>query len=226
MDLPERFPTIPRKKNSKSHKAKFRKQTTKKSTPDLTNEPLTESKLINKLSSDSDTSDTEGASGGDSPIPDWKVRLEAVKLFQNIVLNVSSRDFFSYWTQIVAGGSKMNSRVLTKLILKEHSYKVLQLGLSSLSELLRGARSILVHAEEVECRSFVTFFGTVSSVIKELHYSVTEFLERVRNIPILTQGIKCATALAESTPYHRLKPGLVKRLIRNCRCHTLHKGMQ
>ncbi|XP_033230465.1 HEAT repeat-containing protein 6 isoform X2 [Belonocnema kinseyi] len=221
LSLPESIPTNSGKKNVKTNKAKSRKQVPKKSTFDVTNETLTNSKVLSKLSSDSDTSDTEASS---SIIPaEWRVRMEAVKLFHNIVLIVPSRDLFGYWTQIVATGSKTNSRVITTLILKETSYKVLQIALNTLSELLRGARTILGHAEDVKCTSFITFFSMVSSVIKELHYTISLFMCTASNITILTHALKCATALAESTPYHRLSPGLASSLITNCRFHTLHK---
>lgn len=223
LNLPESISKIPGKKNVKTNKAKYRKQVPKKSTFDVTTQTLTDSKVLNKLSSDSDTSDTEAAN---STIQgEWRVRMETVKLFHNIVSIVPSRDLFGYWTQIVASGSKTNARVITTLILKETSHKVLQLTLSTLSELLRGARTILVHAEEVKCTSFITFFVMVSSVIKELHYTISLFMCTARNITILTHALKCATALAESTPYHRLSPGLASRLITNCTFHTLHKGI-
>ncbi|KZC08576.1 HEAT repeat-containing protein 6, partial [Dufourea novaeangliae] len=220
MNLPERIHTIPKCKNLKNHKAKSKKQPTKKTSMELKDNIMPECKVVNIYSSDSDTSDTES---NNSIYVDSKIRVEAVCLLQVLVENSQSREIFGFWPQIVATGSDNDAKVLTRCILKESVPKVKQIMLSTLTELLTDAKSFLIHAEDTHHTSFITFFGTVGLMIKELHFTLSLVLSSDKNVAVLTRALKCAVALIQGTPYARLKTGLATKLMRNCRPYIFHK---
>lgn len=222
MNLPERIHVVPKCKNLKNHKAKPKKTSAKKTASDIENSTLPEHIGISKYSSDSDTSDTEF---NNSVHIDSKVRLGAVRLLQTLIEISQSREIFGYWPQIVATGSRNNARVLTRSILVEPISKVKQNVLSTLTELLIGARPFLIHAEDTDHTSFITFFGTVCLMVKELHFTLSLILLAEKNVTVLTHTLKCTAALVQATPYERLKPGLATKLLRNCRPHIFHKGI-
>ncbi|XP_020281763.1 HEAT repeat-containing protein 6 isoform X2 [Pseudomyrmex gracilis] len=223
MNLPERTYTVPKCKNLKNHKAKPKKTSNRKAGSDVGSNVLSESDWITgipKYSSDSDTSDTEITN---SVHMDSKVRLGAIRLLQTLVEITQSRDIFGYWPQIVATGSRNDARVLARSILVESVSKVRQNVLSTLTDLLTGARPFLIHAEETNQTSFITFFGTVCLMIKELHFALSLILLSEKNVAVLTHALKCMAALVQGTPYDRLKPGLATKIVRNCRLHIFHK---
>ncbi|EFN82609.1 HEAT repeat-containing protein 6 [Harpegnathos saltator] len=220
MNLPERVHVIPKCKNLKNHKARPKKTAAKKIMSDTRNNTLSEHSGTSKYSSDSDTSDTEG---NNSVHVDFKVRLGAVCLLQVLTEFTQSREIFGYWPQIVATGSRNDARVLTRSILVEPVSKVRLNVLSTLTELLTGARPFLKHAEDTNYTSFITFFGIVCLMVKELHFTLSLVLFTEKNVAVLTHALKCTAALVQGTPYERLKSGLVNKLVRNCRPHIFHK---
>lgn len=222
MNLPERVHVIPKCKNLKNHKVKPKKASVKKITSDMGNNVLPEHTGISKYSSDSDTSDTEIHN---SIHIDSKVRLGAVHLLQALIEITQSREIFGYWPQIVATGSRNDARVLTRSILVEPVSKVRQNVLSILTELLIDAKSFLIHAEDTNHTSFITFFGTVCLMVKELHFTLSLILLAEKNVAVLTHALKCTAALVQGTPYERLKSGLATKLVRNCKPHIFHKGI-
>ncbi|XP_053979487.1 HEAT repeat-containing protein 6 [Hylaeus volcanicus] len=220
MNLPEQIHVIPKCKNLKNHKAKSKKQLAKKSTMEVKNDTIPDCRGVGMQSSDSDTSDTES---NNSVYVDSKVRLEAVHLLRAVVRNSQGREIFGFWPQIVATGSRSDARVLTRSILKESVSKVKQTMLSTLTELLIDAKPFLIHAEDTDHTSFITFFGTVCLMIKELHFTLSLVLNSDKNVAVLTHALKCAAALIQGTSYSRLKTGLATKLMRNCRPYIFHK---
>ncbi|XP_018299904.1 HEAT repeat-containing protein 6 isoform X1 [Mycetomoellerius zeteki] len=220
MNLPERVHVVPKCKNLKNHKVRSRKTLAKKNTSDSGNNAIPEHTGISKYSSDSDTSDTEI---NNSIHIDSKVRLGAVRLLQVLIEIARSKEIFGYWPQIVATGSRNDARVLTRSILVEPVSKVRQNVLCALTELLIGAKPFLIHAEDTNHTSFITFFGTVCLMVKELHFTLALILLTEKNVTMLMHALKCAAALVQGTPYERLKPGLATKLVRNCKPHIFHK---
>ncbi|XP_066596312.1 HEAT repeat-containing protein 6-like [Prorops nasuta] len=217
MNLPEKVHSIPRTRISKNDKFKYKKQAKKSCEKNIV---TLETSSITKCSSGSETSDTES---NNSVYRDVKIREEAICLLKALIKNGSNRDIFGYWPQIVATGSRKDARVIAQSILKEPSSKVKQIVLNTLSDLLTSSTAFLMHAEDTDHVSFITFFGTVSLMIKELHFSLSLALSTEKNIAVLIHLLKCATALIQGTPYSRLKPGLATKLIRNSRLYMHHK---
>lgn len=61
-------------------------------------------------------------------------------------------------------------------------------------------------------------------MVRELHQSLCLALAMENSIPVITQLLKCLAALVQNTPYHRLEPGLITRVVRNVKPHLRHKG--
>jgi hypothetical protein len=58
--------------------------------------------------------------------------------------------------------------------------------------------------------------------IGELHKCLNLALGE-RSIPVLVMVLKCLAALVQATPYHRLAPGLVTKVVRNVKPFVYHK---
>lgn len=41
---------------------------------------------------------------------------------------------------------------------------------------------------------------------------------------MLTQVLKCLGALVQATPYHRLTPGIISKVIRSVKVYVKHRG--
>jgi hypothetical protein len=58
----------------------------------------------------------------------------------------------------------------------------------------------------------------------ELHNSLCLALSMENSIPVITQLLKSLAALIQNTPYHRLEPGLITKIVRNVKPRLRHKG--
>ncbi|KAK0162913.1 hypothetical protein PV327_006643 [Microctonus hyperodae] len=175
--------------------------------------------VMNKFSSDSETSDTEIIS------PDRAsslVRIEAIYLLHTIIHEIPCRDMFGYWSQIIVDTSGVHTRALVTLINNEPVSKLRQLELGTLAEAIHGARTFLAYAEESDHSTFLTFFGAVSIMIRELHNALSLLLRTEKNIAVIIHALKCVTALVYATPYARLKPQLATKLIPYCKIYVSH----
>ncbi|KAF7995097.1 hypothetical protein HCN44_004569 [Aphidius gifuensis] len=220
MNLPERVHVPPKGRSSRtSTKSKSKRLTTKKI---LDNSIVKQDvlKLNTNKSSDSETSDNETINQSRF---DSKIRLETINLLYTSIREISSRQMFGYWSQIISSGTSESSRVLIKLILIDDYSKNRQNALSTLTEAINCAKTFLTHADDNEHPSFLTIFGTVGAMIKELHYSLSLLLSTEKNIAVITHALKCSSSLIQTTPYSRLKNGLAKKIARNCRAFIYHK---
>lgn len=170
------------------------------------------------ISSDSETSDCEKWS---SERFYGKIRHQALQLLQELMGKMSSKEFFGFWSQIITKSEKTvgeGSRGLVKLIMKEPLGKMRQSALGVLGDAIVDARMFLVHADEAEgCGAFVTMFGAVGGMLREIHLGLALLLSSERNFSVITQALKCSAALVQVTPYGRMKAGLVGKLARHCR---------
>uniref|UniRef100_A0A6V7IXR0 HEAT repeat-containing protein 6 n=1 Tax=Bracon brevicornis TaxID=1563983 RepID=A0A6V7IXR0_9HYME len=172
-------------------------------------------------SSDSEVSDSERCSQSHFFA---KIRVEALKLLNEIMKTISSNELFGYWSQIITNpGPELNSRVLLRLILIEPTSKIRQIALGILTDAIIDARMFLIHAEESDHPSFITIFGTVGAMLREIHSSLSLLLSSEKNPIGITQALKCSASLVQVTPYGRLKKGLATKLARHCRCFLLHE---
>lgn len=59
-------------------------------------------------------------------------------------------------------------------------------------------------------------------MIIELHNCLNQALKEP-SVPVLTQTLKCLAALIQATPYHKLPPGLISKLIKAVKILIYHK---
>ncbi|KAK0158878.1 hypothetical protein PV328_009820 [Microctonus aethiopoides] len=215
LNIPERIGPPLHSRNIQSTTKLRMKKATNKST--LNNSY--EATVMNKFSSDSETSDTEIIS------PDRassRVRIEAIYLLHTIIHEIPCRDMFGYWSQIIVDTSGVHTRALVTLINNEPVSKLRQLELGTLAEAIHGARTFLAYAEESDHSTFLTFFGAVSIMIRELHNALSLLLRTEKNVAVIIHALKCVTALIHATPYARLKPQLAVKLIPYCKIYISH----
>lgn len=62
-------------------------------------------------------------------------------------------------------------------------------------------------------------------MIKEIHRCLCLAL-REMSVPVLIQALKCLSALVQATPYHRMSPGLITKVVRNVKPFIYYKGKQ
>lgn len=60
-------------------------------------------------------------------------------------------------------------------------------------------------------------------MIKEIHKGLCLAL-REMSVPVLIQALKCLCALVQATPYHKMSPGLITKLVRNVKPFIYYKG--
>lgn len=221
MNLPDHIHTPPKGRTQRPAKTKSKKSTNKKI---LDNSIINNQELL-KLScksSDSETSDTETIN---KTRLYSKIRLETINLLYTAIREIPNREMFGYWLQIISStpDTLSSSRVLVKLILIDDYSKNRQNALSTLTETINCSKAFLIHADDNEHPSFLTIFGTVGAMIKELHQSLSLLLSTEKNIAVITHALKCSSSLIQSTPYSRLKNGLATKLARNCRSFIYHK---
>ena len=80
-----------------------------------------------------------------------------------------------------------------------------------------------VHSSKTSV-SFTPFSVTVGNMVKELHHSLFMALTIENSLAVVTLLLKCLAALVQNTPYHRLEPGLINKLVSHVRPYLRHKG--
>lgn len=61
-------------------------------------------------------------------------------------------------------------------------------------------------------------------MLRELHRSLALALAGENAVLALTQLLRVVAILVQNTPYHRLQPGLLTKIVRSVRPLTVHKG--
>lgn len=61
-------------------------------------------------------------------------------------------------------------------------------------------------------------------MVCELHHSLCLALATENSISVITHLLKCLAALIQNTPYHRLEPGLITKLVESVQSYLKHRG--
>lgn len=72
--------------------------------------------------------------------------------------------------------------------------------------------------------SFIPFSVSLGNMLRELHRSLALALAAENAVLALTQLLRVVAILVQNTPYHRLQPGLLTKIVRSVRSLTVHKG--
>ncbi|XP_033748444.1 HEAT repeat-containing protein 6-like [Pecten maximus] len=179
-------------------------------------------------SSDSDYSDTEGGQGSRMRSYHTKVRQCALACLHTVIKTTDRRLMFGYWSSFIpdssAAGNSPQVQTLFTIILKDPSPKCRMGALAALTALVDGTKTFLAAAEDSEqTTAFTPFSSVLGSTIRELHRCLLLALLS-ENYPLtLTQLIKCIAILIGNVPYHRMKPGLLSRVIKLVRNFLNHR---
>lgn len=69
--------------------------------------------------------------------------------------------------------------------------------------------------------SFTPYSVALGLMIKEMHKGLCLALSD-HSIPVLNMVLKCLASLIQATPYHRLNPGLIVKIVRNVKVLIYH----
>ncbi|KAF2895184.1 hypothetical protein ILUMI_10984 [Ignelater luminosus] len=173
--------------------------------------------------SDSDFSDTEAGRIAKLGVMQGRVRQAALNLLLHIIKLTDKHTIFCYWSSLIPEGSPTNIHNLITCILKDPSPKGRMAALNALLTLLTSSKLYLSQAESSEKYTAYTPFSVIlGSTIKDLHKNLILALNE-NSIPVLTQVLKCLAALVQATPYHRLTPGIISKVIRSIKVYIKHR---
>lgn len=85
-------------------------------------------------------------------------------------------------------------------------------------------QTFIVSAFSEKTTAFTPLSVVLGLTIKELHHCLSLALNE-NSTPVLTQNLKCFAALVQATPYYKLEPGIVAKVVRNVKGYVQHKGL-
>jgi hypothetical protein len=104
--------------------------------------------------------------------------------------------------------------IFTSMMLEPHpKSRVAAIGV--LADLLDGSKQFLAAASEAPetTSGFTTFSSTLGAMIREIHDGLARCLSMEASTHVLSHGLKCLSLLVVNTPYPRLLPGHLSRLV-------------
>ncbi|KAG1652502.1 HEAT repeat-containing protein 6 [Nymphon striatum] len=182
-------------------------------------------------SSESEYSDTEGGQRGKLKSLQVKVRLSAFGTLLTVIKATEKRLMFGYWSSFLpntpssSNESFIHTRTILYSLIKDSSPKVRSAAVSVVCAMIEQAKQFLFLADDSQSHrtAFTSFSITVADMIKELHRCLTLAVIAETSSMSLTQLIKCLSVLVASTPYHKLKRGLLTKVVRNVRPLLSHR---
>ncbi|KAG5900627.1 hypothetical protein JTB14_005905 [Gonioctena quinquepunctata] len=173
--------------------------------------------------SDSDFSDNEAGNFAKTHQMQGRVRQAALNLLYNLVKNTEKTTFLSFWSSFIPEDSASGQHNLIVCILKDPSSKSRMAALNVLLLLLTTSKLFLSQAESSDkSTSFTPFSVVLGLTVKEIHRGLSLALSEM-SVPVLIQVLKCFAALVQATPYHRMSPGLVTKVVRNVKHFVYNK---
>ncbi|KAJ8312659.1 hypothetical protein KUTeg_010032 [Tegillarca granosa] len=180
-------------------------------------------------SSESEFSDTEGGQSSRLRMSCGKVRQCALACLHTLIKNTDKRLMFGYWSSFIpdshAAANSQNVHTLFTIILKDPLPKCRMGALTALTALIEGTKTYLAVADDSEDlrTAFLPFSSVIGSTIRELHRCLLVALIS-ENFPLtLTQLIKCMSVLVANVPYHKMRPGLLTRVMKQVRNFLYHR---
>ncbi|XP_034231344.1 HEAT repeat-containing protein 6 isoform X2 [Thrips palmi] len=176
--------------------------------------------------SDSEFSDSE-VPGARLRSQHARIRQAALQLLLSLIKVTDRRVMCGYWWSLLPDGlHATNTRTLITCVLRDPSPRCRTAVLIVLWTLLVGSRSYLQQAEHGDpCGSFIPFSVSLGNMLRELHRSLALALAAENAVLALTQLLRVVAILVQNTPYHRLQPGLLTKIVRSVRPLTVHKDV-
>lgn len=176
--------------------------------------------------SDSEFSDSE-VPGARLRSQHARIRQAALQLLLSLIKVTDRRVMCGYWWSLLPDGlHATNTRTLITCVLRDPSPRCRTAVLLVLWTLLVGSRSYLQQAEHGDpSGSFIPFSVSLGNMLRELHRSFALALAGENAVLALTQLLRVVAILVQNTPYHRLQPGLLTKIVRSVRPLTVHKDV-
>ncbi|KAK4874117.1 hypothetical protein RN001_013477 [Aquatica leii] len=171
--------------------------------------------------SDSDFSDTEQGRIAKLGLSQDRVRQAALNLLLQIFKLTDKATIFCHWSNFISDGYSANN--LNVCILKDPSPKGRMAALQVLLALLTCNKLYLAQAESSKKHTAFTPFSVIlGAMVTELHKCLSLALNE-NSVTVLHQVLKCLAALVQASPYHKLAPGISKKIIRNVKIYVAHR---
>ncbi|KAI4455968.1 malaria antigen-related [Holotrichia oblita] len=152
-------------------------------------------------------------------------RSEVIKFDGRSEGTIDKRTMFSYWSSFIPDGSPSGTHSICACILKDPSSSTRSVALNVLLTLLSNSKLYLSQAEYSEKNTpFTPFSATLGSMILEMHKCL-RFALNENSIPVLSQVLKCLAELVQASPYHRLIPGIITKVVRSVKVFLDHKDV-
>lgn len=174
--------------------------------------------------SDSDFSDSDSGLESKIAITEGRVRQAALHLFLHAIKGLEKNVIFSYWTHFIPDSS-LSEHSLASCILKDPSPRGRMAALNVLLAFLTSSKLYLHVAEYNEkTSSFTPFSIILGTSLQELHRCLILALNE-NSLPVLLQVLKCLASLVQSTPYSKLKCGMISKIVRNVKGFIYHRDL-
>ena len=159
-----------------------------------------------------------------------KVRVAAMATLLTAFQVLEKRIVISYWHSFI-GASSTSSHDLNLIwsLKHDHSPKVRLIAFNTLAVYLECVKAFFTIAAADDASSanlsatnnvstsgnasFLPISYTIAALIRQLHRDLLSSLNRESFSFIQVQALKCLNCLIKATPYAKLKPGLVYKLI-------------
>ncbi|KAH1002858.1 hypothetical protein HUJ04_008893 [Dendroctonus ponderosae] len=165
--------------------------------------------------SDSDFSDANDARRVNLGHSCSCVRQAALALFCSIIKHEDAATVFTYWSSFMPESATADKHNLLSCCLLDPTSKGKVCALNVLLGLITRSKTYLASAESKEkTASFTSFSAMLGLTLIELNAKLCLSLSD-RSVGVLTHALKCLAVLAQNTPYHRMAPGLITKIVRN-----------
>lgn len=227
-------PSTPRRRNRKK-KIKKGNEFPKEDTPEQSEEEGAKSPLQfwkKTSSSESELSDSEGSQVVRQRHLQASIRRNVYFTLTNITKVVDSREMFGYWLHflpdipVTIGAPQTQTVLLT--ILKDPNPQVRVAALDLLTGFVTKYKPFLGLAAYSGSKrtAFTTLSETVAAILGEVHRCLHLAIIAENNPAQIIQLLKCLAAVVTGSPYHRLQPGLLSRVISDVAIFIDNKGVQ
>ena len=177
--------------------------------------------------SDSDFSESETSRSQIDRHKLNKMRQSSLTLIGTLAQFIEKKYIFGYWYAFFPYENVTNSTIsLLNSVLRDPSPKCRISALQATSFMLYKSKPFLIQAENTERppSTFTPFSIALGNMIVTMYEMLTQALSTEGDLSVLTQILKCFTVFIQSTPFHRLKRGIVTGFGKYVRILTRHRG--
>ncbi|XP_041993449.1 HEAT repeat-containing protein 6-like isoform X1 [Salvia splendens] len=182
------------------------------------------------ISSDSDCSDNDGSVMDNSKAYLAKARLAAIICVQDLC-RADPKLFTAQWTMLLPSNDVLQHRnydtTLMSCFLSDPSLKVRIEAASTIMAMLDGPASVPLQVAEFKEHSkhgsFTTLSSSLGHILMQLHSGTLYLIKHETSNRVLALSFKILMLLIASTPYSRMPPELLSRIISSLQS-TIEKG--